>query len=292
MQLTTEESRALIAAGREHDEAMTQGWAVAGLYRFDSLDEQVERFLQDHSRYAGRPMHIVAVAESDRPIEESAVCFATTGNGPHGAPDAIGIAWLRNNLRALLDGYAAALVRIEALEKFCGIAGIMVDDLAAERDAANAEVKKLRYALSRAPLRTFDQIGADHLADEVCVLIDRKIIDSRSPAADALLDYRDPPRSPRSDRIVVIEKSAAGLQAEVLRLTETARTAAENWMAACQQRDESRAESDRLRVECDDSADRDAELYRLRFAIRAMHAEVDQTNPNCPVGVALTKAGL
>lgn len=51
----------------------------------------------------------------------------------------------------------------------------------------------------------FSKRCADALADEVAVLVDRKVIDSRSPAADALLDYRNPPRSPRSDRIVELE---------------------------------------------------------------------------------------
>jgi hypothetical protein len=38
----------------------------------------------------------------------------------------------------------------------------------------------------------FDKRAADALAREVQNLIDRKVIDSRSPAADALLDYVDP----------------------------------------------------------------------------------------------------
>jgi hypothetical protein len=37
----------------------------------------------------------------------------------------------------------------------------------------------------------FDKSAADALAVEVEKLIERKIIDSRSPAADALLNYRD-----------------------------------------------------------------------------------------------------
>ena len=58
----------------------------------------------------------------------------------------------------------------------------------------------------------FDKISADRMADEIDVLISRKIIDSRSPAADALLDYRDPPRSDRSDRLAVLEKKIEKLK--------------------------------------------------------------------------------
>lgn len=43
----------------------------------------------------------------------------------------------------------------------------------------------------REPLVTWDKRAADALAVEVEKLIERKVIDSRSPAADALLDYRD-----------------------------------------------------------------------------------------------------
>ncbi len=55
--------------------------------------------------------------------------------------------------------------------------------------------------------------AADALADEVSVLIERKVVDTRSPAADALLDYRDPPTSPRADRIVELEDTVKELQA-------------------------------------------------------------------------------
>lgn len=46
---------------------------------------------------------------------------------------------------------------------------------------------------------------ADRLADEVAVLVVNRVIDSRSAAADALLNYRNPPRSPRSDRLADLE---------------------------------------------------------------------------------------
>ena len=46
---------------------------------------------------------------------------------------------------------------------------------------------------------------AERLADEVAVLVRRGVLDSRSPAADALLDFRDPPSSPRADRLSELE---------------------------------------------------------------------------------------
>lgn len=60
---------------------------------------------------------------------------------------------------------------------------------------------------ARSP-RTWDQIGADRLAEEVAVLVRRNVIDSRSPAADALLDYLDPRpiMSPRADRLAELEE--------------------------------------------------------------------------------------
>jgi hypothetical protein len=126
----------------------------------------------------------------------------------------------------------------------------MVDTVMGDRDALRAAVARLRTEveqLSKRPLRTFDHIGGDRLADEVAVLIRRKAIDARSPAGDALLDYREPPSTERADRMAVLETENERLAADVLRLTETARSAAENWMAACRQRDEARAESEQLR---------------------------------------------
>lgn len=54
-------------------------------------------------------------------------------------------------------------------------------------------------------VRGFDRSCADALADEVAVLVLRKEIDARSPAADALLDYRNPPSTPRADRLAELE---------------------------------------------------------------------------------------
>jgi hypothetical protein len=64
----------------------------------------------------------------------------------------------------------------------------------------------------------FDKRCADALADEVDVLVRRKAIDSRSPAADALLSYRDP-STPRSDRLVELEKRNEELRAAMVRIT-------------------------------------------------------------------------
>lgn len=42
----------------------------------------------------------------------------------------------------------------------------------------------------------------------------------------------------------------------------------------------------------DSKCDADDEVERLHAGIRALHDMVDHTNPNDPIGVALTKAGL
>jgi len=49
----------------------------------------------------------------------------------------------------------------------------------------------MKTAQPRDPGDRLDKVGADRLAEEVEVLIERKVIGSRSPAADALLDYRE-----------------------------------------------------------------------------------------------------
>lgn len=55
----------------------------------------------------------------------------------------------------------------------------------------------------------WDKRGAERLADEVAALIWRRMINSDSPAADALLDYREPPSSSRSDRLALFDEVTA-----------------------------------------------------------------------------------
>lgn len=49
--------------------------------------------------------------------------------------------------------------------------------------------------------RVFDKLAADKLADEVAALVVLGDLGTRSRAGDALLDYRNPPRTERSDAI-------------------------------------------------------------------------------------------
>ena len=53
---------------------------------------------------------------------------------------------------------------------------VVYDAIVGEMDAADATMAALK-------------IGADRLADEVAVLVRRRVIDARSLASDALLDY-------------------------------------------------------------------------------------------------------
>ncbi len=62
-----------------------------------------------------------------------------------------------------------------------------------------------REVLRRIHLRTMKDRCAEALADEVAVLVRRGVIDARSPAADALLDLRSPPTTPRSERLATLE---------------------------------------------------------------------------------------
>lgn len=68
----------------------------------------------------------------------------------------------------------------------------------------------------------FAKRASDSLADEVAALVRRRVIDSRSPAADALLDYRDPPSSPRADRLAELESDRDSLRAELNRYKSAA----------------------------------------------------------------------
>lgn len=94
-------------------------------------------------------------------------------------------------------------------------------DDARERERLRGENERLweeNADLRRRPLRTFDQLGADRLADEVAVLVHRRVVDARSPVADALLDYRDPPSTPRAERMARLEADAARLERRVAEL--------------------------------------------------------------------------
>lgn len=111
--------------------------------------------------------------------------------------------------RRQLDDAQAEIERLRAAIESAGN-----DRLRAEMQcgAAKEECERLQAALDKRPLRTFDQLAADRLADEVAVLVRRKVIDARSPAGDALLDYRDPPPSPRADRLATLEAEFVALR--------------------------------------------------------------------------------
>lgn len=72
-----------------------------------------------------------------------------------------------------------------------------IDRLTRERDEARA-LGEMEWQV--------DRRGAERLADEVAVLIRKGLLDARSPTGDALLDYRNPPSSPRADRLVTLER--------------------------------------------------------------------------------------
>lgn len=90
----------------------------------------------------------------------------------------------------------------------------LLNAAAAREEALRARVRELEAA---APRKPFDVRCADALADEVAALVRRKVIDSRSPAADALLDYRNPPSSPRADRMAELERELGELRKAVAR---------------------------------------------------------------------------
>lgn len=72
---------------------------------------------------------------------------------------------------------------------------IVIRSIEADFDAGRyfLAAERALDSLRSAYLRLKD---ADHLADEVQRLVERRVIDARSPAADALLDFRNPPNRP------------------------------------------------------------------------------------------------
>lgn len=74
------------------------------------------------------------------------------------------------------------------------------------------EVERLQACLKG--YRPFAMRAADVLADEADVLVHRKVVDTRSPLADALLDYRNSPSTERSTRLAVLETEVERLRAE------------------------------------------------------------------------------
>lgn len=98
--------------------------------------------------------------------------------------------------------------RIDEIESLRG----ECDDLIAGRDALRADRDTAELiARDNGP---WTRKGADRLADEVAVLIRRGVLDARSPAGDALQDYRDPPQTDRADRIASQEWTIEALQKE------------------------------------------------------------------------------
>ncbi len=76
--------------------------------------------------------------------------------------------------------------------------------------AASGAIERLRAEADDKTIRLRD---ADMLADEVAALVKRRVIDSRSAASDALLRYREDPRTERSDRIAALEAALSAARA-------------------------------------------------------------------------------
>lgn len=115
------------------------------------------------------------------------------------------------------DGHRAVLNRIaDRLRVVHEDPKIEVAVMAAldERDRLRDKVRALEaqvIGLSDGTIRTMRSRAADELADEVAALVRRKVIDSRSPAADALLSFRDPPSTPRAERLADVDRYNASM---------------------------------------------------------------------------------
>jgi chromosome segregation ATPase len=86
----------------------------------------------------------------------------------------------------------------------------------AAEEALEAKLREAQTELSTVRDREPPwQRSADNLADEVAALVTRGVLDARSGAADALLDYRNPPRTPRADRLAALEAQLRVASADV-----------------------------------------------------------------------------
>lgn len=123
----------------------------------------------------------------------------------------------------LADEIAAYLNTRKEKEQAQGLAEIRIRQLgeqlaACEKALAERDAQVFRLSWD-----------AGRLADEVDALIRSRVIDSRSPAADALLDFREPPRTPRSDRLGELDKIVWGLVHNAGRCLTSGRV--ERWAA-------------------------------------------------------------
>lgn len=78
------------------------------------------------------------------------------------------------------------------------------------------EVTSLRAELSASHSLVIRVRDADRLADEVAVLIRRRMIDARSPVGDALQDFRSPPSTERADRLAMLESELSAFRRAAL----------------------------------------------------------------------------
>lgn len=149
--------------------------------------------LETYDKRAAGPVGCVHIDDPERPGESLIV--AITGNGPTSEANARHIAYSSpRNVVLVLRELRAARDRIDLLT------------------GQLSEATTTICGLVEGTVRTFRSRAADALADEVDVLVRRKEIDSRSPAADALLSFRDPPSTERSCRLAALEADVAAKQ--------------------------------------------------------------------------------
>ena len=115
----------------------------------------------------------------------------------------------RNSVRLLfaaaIDELVALRARVKDLEEqLAANANVRSNMKQVESDLAKEITLRARVKELEALMEPW-RVTAQALADEVDVLVRRHIIDARSPAADALLDFRNPPMTPRSDRLTTLE---------------------------------------------------------------------------------------
>jgi hypothetical protein len=163
--MTNDEARALIEAGRKHDEVMTEAPWESAETPPSSRRSWVRNVDRNHPDYDMR----VAATGGDDDREREVV------NRRDAIPNANGIAWMRTNLHALLDGYAAALNRVAMLQQHT-----------AERDTARQDQQVTQDQLDKFMSACADQtIQIMELRGEVSRLRDGR--SGAAPISDARL---------------------------------------------------------------------------------------------------------
>lgn len=208
----------LVDVERDRDQrlaALHRGEQRAGEL-FDGALGELDAARQAHADAA--EVLVQVAAERDRLEERRDVLLALVADISQSAPLPSELEGWEAQRAALVAEVGTLRAALAEAERALQASAALSYEHGKARGAAEAQLSALAARFTGRPLM-FDELCAMRLADEVAVLVRRRVIDARSPAADALLDFRDPPDTPRADRMAELERAAAAMVARVTRLT-------------------------------------------------------------------------